>query len=287
MTAGYVRGTDVIERRMFALWTLPRVRTPFAESTAVRPVGWCRNGSWNDVEPLLIVADVRHRVHQAFGVGVVRPSEELGDGRLLDDFARVHHDDPRSSLGDHSEIMSDHQNRGAEFLLQMDQQIQNLRLNGDVERCRRFVGNHERRLHDESHRYQYALPHPARQLVRVLSGAVFRRRHAGKRESLDGAIPGLSSAHSSVDSRYLGDLVSNGENRIESRHRLLKNHRDPVAADVPDLFIAERDEILALKLDATARLDSPRRLDQSQDGERGHRFSATRFADDANGFTHT
>ena len=78
-----------------------------------------------------------------------------------------------------------------------------------------------------------------------------------------------------MDSRYFRDLVSYGENWIEGRHGLLKNHRDPVAADVADLFIAQRDEILALELDATARLDSPGRLDQSQDGERGHRFSAT------------
>src|SRR5437867_13428568 len=101
MTARHVTSADVIERRMLAFRPLPRIRATLAKATAMRPVGWCRNGSWNDVEPLLIVADVRHRVHQAFGVGVVRPSEELGDGRLLDDLARVHHDDPRSSLGDY------------------------------------------------------------------------------------------------------------------------------------------------------------------------------------------
>ena len=76
----------------------------------------------------------------------------------------------------------------------MYEQIQNLRLNRDVERGRGFVRDHERRLHDESHGDEYALSHTARELMRILFGAIFRRGHARKRESLDGAIPGLSSA---------------------------------------------------------------------------------------------
>ena len=42
---------------MFALRTLPRVRTPFAEATAVRPVGRRGNRSRDDVESILIVAN--------------------------------------------------------------------------------------------------------------------------------------------------------------------------------------------------------------------------------------
>ena len=165
-------------------------------------------------------------------------------------------------------------------LLQVDEQLEDLRLDGDVERGGRLVGDDERGVHHERHRDHDALAHAAGELVRVLAGALLRRRNADELEHLDGAVPRVAPAHARVHARDFGDLVADGEDRIERRHRLLEDHRDAIAADVAHLLVAQRDEVLSLELDAAAGLDSARRLNQPQDRQRGDRLSAARFADD-------
>ena len=57
-------------------------------------------------------------------------------------------------------------------LLEIRQQLEDLRLDGDVERGGGLVGDDERRVHDERHRDHDALPHAARELVRIFAGAL-------------------------------------------------------------------------------------------------------------------
>ena len=55
--------------------------------------------------------------------------------------------------------------------LQLAQQVEDLRLDRDVERRRRLVGDEQRRLAGERHRDQHALPHAAGQLMRIVVDA--------------------------------------------------------------------------------------------------------------------
>ena len=64
--------------------------------------------------------------------------------------------------------MGDEEQRQAEPLLQIAQQVEDLRLDRDVERRRRLVGDEQRRLARERQGDQRALPQAARELVRVL-----------------------------------------------------------------------------------------------------------------------
>jgi hypothetical protein len=59
-----------------------------------------------------------------------------------------------------------------QLLLELGDQLQDLRLDGDVERGGRFVGDEQLRLARERHRDQHALAHAARHLVRVLLDAL-------------------------------------------------------------------------------------------------------------------
>src|SRR5438270_13885168 len=113
----------------------------------------------------------------------------------------------------------------------MEEEIENLRLDGDVERSSWLIGDYQSRLHDQRHRYQHALPHSAGELMRILLRSLFRGGNSCERQRLDGAIPGFSSADAGMDPGDLRDLVSNGENRIERGHRLLEDHRDAVATN--------------------------------------------------------
>src|SRR6476659_709252 len=121
--------------------------------------------------------------------------------------------------------------------------------------------------------------------MRVLLRALLWRGNAGKRERLDSAVPRLPAAYAAMDSHYLRHLITDGEHRVKRRHRLLKDHRDTITANVAHCIIVEGHEIFALELDATALLNASGRLNQSENGKRGDRLAAARFADDADSLT--
>ena len=94
--------------------------------------------------------------------------EQRARRRVLDDLPGVHDDDVVAGLGDDAEIVRDEQQRHAELAAQPRQQLEDLRLDGDVERGGRLVGDDERGPAGERHRDHHALPHAARHLVRIV-----------------------------------------------------------------------------------------------------------------------
>ena len=77
------------------------------------------------------------------------------------------------------------------------------------------------------------------------------------------------------------DLASDREDRIEARHRLLKNHADLIAADVAHGALIELEKIDALETNAASDL-AGRFRDQAQNRARGNGFAAAALADDGN-----
>ena len=71
--------------------------------------------------------------------------------------------------------------------LQLAHQIEDLRLDRDVERGRRLVGDQQLRVAGERHRDHHALAHAARELVRVLAGRAAPARGCARAQHLDGA----------------------------------------------------------------------------------------------------
>src|SRR3954447_13062310 len=86
-------------------------------------------------------AEPRQRGHQAAGVLVLGICEQRAYPRLLHLAPGIHHDDALRSLRHQAEIMGDQDHRSAEFFLQIDDQFEDLRLHGDVERSGRLVGD--------------------------------------------------------------------------------------------------------------------------------------------------
>ena len=85
----------------------------------------------------------RDRGHQALGVGVPGAGVEallVGD---LDDLAEVHHRDPVGDVLHDAEVVRDEQVGQAELGLQVLQQVDDLRLDRDVERADRLVADDE------------------------------------------------------------------------------------------------------------------------------------------------
>ena len=81
-----------------------------------------------------------------------------------------------------------------------------------------------------------ALAHAARELVRVLVDPLLGRRDADQAQHLDRRGARASRRPDPlVEQDRLDDLVADGEDRVERGHRLLEDHRDLVAADLPHL----------------------------------------------------
>src|ERR1041384_7867390 len=133
-----VAGPLLLVRDLLAGAFRARLRTTGRKRTARRQVAERRHNARNFLKPRCAA---RNRIHQAAGIRVERPGEELADRRFLHFAPGVHHDDALGNLGDHAEVVRDHDHRRAEAALQPADQLEDLRLDGDVERGGRLVGD--------------------------------------------------------------------------------------------------------------------------------------------------
>lgn len=79
-------------------------------------------------------------------------------------------------------------------------------------------------------------------------------------------------------------LGANGEDRIQSHHRVLKDHADLVAANGAHLIVIAINKILSFENDLARVYVSWLRY-QFDDGESKYRFPCPRLADDTKPFT--
>ena len=139
--------------------------------------------------------------------------------------------------------MGDQQDRRAESLPQVGEQVEDLGLDGDVEGCRGLVGNHEVGLACKGHRNHHPLSHAAGELMRIFIEPSLGIGEPYEPEHLERPCSGLLAAAGLVKQNCLGDLIAHREHRIEARHRLLEDHPDPPAPDLPQVLLGQRDEV--------------------------------------------
>jgi hypothetical protein len=84
-----------------------------------------------------------------------------------------------------------------------------------------------------------------------------------------------------VNARDFSHLVPDGEDRVQGRHRLLKDEADAIAANRADPLIIEGEQVLAVESDRAACLDPTRRPNEPENREPGDRFPAAGFTDEA------
>ena len=241
-------------------------------------------GGWpgNRIEPLEVGIESRERVHEPDRVRVPRAVEDLVDVGELDHPSRVHDDDAIGELGDEPEVVRDQDGRGVGLVLRRLHDLDDLRLDRDVERGRRLVGDEDPRFVGDRHRDHRALSHAARELVRVLVDAPFGERHAHELEQLDGPLVRRLVADARiVRLDRLRDLVPDREHRVQRRHRILEDHCDLTPADVAELLLRQRQEI-SLPVARLATNDAAGRLrDQAEHGHHRDALPRAGLADDA------
>ena len=108
----------------------------------------------------------RHRREQFLRVVVLRVLADLVGGPLLDDLALVHHRDPVGDVADDADVVGDEEVGEAELVLEVVEQVDDLRLDRDVERRDRLVADHQLRFQRQRPGDPDPLPLAAGELVR-------------------------------------------------------------------------------------------------------------------------
>ncbi len=158
-------------------------------------------------------------------------------------------------------------------------EIEDLRLDGHIERGRRLVGDEQLRIASERDGNHRTLPHAARQIVRVLVEAVFRGTEILTRsKKLDSLVPRLLRRQTAMADKDLSDLIAYRKTWVERRHRLLKNHRQPVAAQIAHFVVRQAEQIAAVEQYRAVHFRVLRQ--QAHQRECRYALAATGFADD-------
>ena len=168
------------------------------------------------------------------------------------------------------------------LLLQGVHQVQNLGLNGHVQRGGGLVGNQQLGLTGQGHGNHDTLAHTAGQLVGILLehhlgvGNLYIGQH------LEGRLGSFLLVHPPVDPEGLAQLPLHGEDRVQAGHRLLENHGNLVSADVVHLLGADFGKILTVKGDSTAG-NVAVGIQQTKHAHGGHTLTGTGLAHNAQG----
>ena len=217
---------------------------------------------------------------QVLGISVLRRGEDLLRGALLDDLALRHHADPVRHLAHDAEIVGDQQHRHVELGFELEQQLEDLRLDGDVERRGRLVGDEQVGLVGERHGDHHPLPLPAGELMRVGGEPPFRILDADFGEQVEHARPrrsvGEARDGSSRPRRPGSSIVCSGLSEVIGSWKIIEIWLPRMCRSASGgSFIRSS----PLKVDHAGRMRGRRVGEEAQDRERGHRLARARFAD--------
>ena len=213
----------------------------------------------------------RHRVEQPLGVVVHGVLEDGAARTQLDDLAEVHHAHTVSDSLHHGEVVADEQVRQSHLFLQIHHQVDDLRLDRDVQRGHRFIGDHQLGPQRQGSGDADALPLTSGELVRVLPHVV--GRHADPSQEIGDHVIDLTLGHGSMDLERLGDRLAHGAAGIQAGEGVLEDdlRLAPVGPQRPG---PEARDVGAVEPDGAAG-----RIEQADDQVRQRRFATAALAD--------
>ena len=254
-----------------------RLRTARRETAAGRHLREWRHLAADRRQGRAAPADIRERGEEFLCVGMARTGEETFARRFFDDLPGVHHADALRHLRHHAQIVGDQQHPHAAFGLQAAQEIENLRLDGDIKRGRRLVGDQQARLARERHGDHHPLLHAAGKLKRIFDQTARRIGDADRLQEFQRPRLRRRADQPAMLLQHFADLPADGQHRVEAGGRLLKDHRHAAAAHLAHAGFRELHKLLAVKMHCTAE-DAPGGGQEPQQRERRRRFAAAGFA---------
>ena len=192
----------------------------------------------------------------------------------------MHNQHPIGNIRHHPHIVGDEYHPHLHLLLQHLNQLQDLGLNGDIQRRGGFVRNEHRRTARQRHRNHHPLAHATGKLMRIAGQNRVRLRDTYQLQHPFSFVERLITAQSLMQADRFGNLLAHREDRVQGGHRLLKNHRNIRPAHPLHPGRAQLVEIDNLTV-ATAQQhplagDLPARLlKQTHQRQRGNGFTGT------------
>src|SRR3954453_14742938 len=263
--------------------TRAALRAPGVEGASARDGGEVRWLAHDRVQPPALGLNLRDGDHQAERVRERRSGEDVIDGARLDDLAGVHDRDAVVDLVDHADVVGDEDQPHPGVPLQVLKQVHDLGLHGDVERRRRLVGGQDARVERQRPGDHDALAHAAGELVRVVVHPLRSSWDPDAVHQLDGALLGLLAAGAPVHPEHLADLEADAVDRVQGGQRVLEDHRDAGAADLPLLLGIHGEHVAPLEPDAAAGDDRRGNVQDAHDGLRGDRLARPGLPEDREG----
>ena len=121
------------------------------------------------LQPVLARAgDRRDRLQQGAGIRVLRIGEKLFHRGVFHHLPTIHHHHTVGDARNHAQIMGDPNDRHAKFLLQILHQLNNLCLNGHIQRRGGLIGDQQVGLTGQGNGDHHPLAHPAGKLVGIV-----------------------------------------------------------------------------------------------------------------------
>ena len=174
------------------------------------------------------------------------------------------------------EIVADEDVGHAEALLQRAHQVDDLRLDGDVERRHRLVGHDQPGLDRQRTGDRQPLALAAGEFVRIAPGMIGPEAHQLQQFADPGAPRGFGPGQAMQHQRF-AQHGAHRHARIERGVRVLEDHLHALAPGAHRL-VAERQQILALEAHLAGG-----GLEQAQHQTADRRLAAARFAHDGEG----
>ena len=216
--------------------------------------------------------------------------EDILRSALFDHASGVHDHDVVRHLGDYAQVVSDEHDGGIDAVLQLPQQIQNLCLDGDIQRSGGLVSDDDLGIAGQSHGDDHALPHAAGEFMGIHHVDTLGVGNTDHLQQLNGALLDLLIAlpFSVMESDDLVDLLPDPEDRVQGSHRLLEDHGDGVSAQMLENFVRGFGHVIGfvpeVQTDCTVDYLTLRTLEQLHQREAGDGLAAAGLAHDADRF---
>ena len=163
---------------------------------------------------------------------------------LFNDATLLHHTHTMGDAPYQVEVVADQQQGHAQPRLQLLEQFQDLQLHGDIQRRGRLVGNQQLRLVGQGHGDHHPLALAAGQLMGQGLEAFVRFGDTHQLQQFQRALGGDRAGQALVQAEHLVDLFFDGVQRVQRGHRLLEDHRNPIAAYMPQGLLFKRQQVL-------------------------------------------
>jgi hypothetical protein len=203
-----------------------------------------------------------------------RIAKDIVRATLLDNAAKIHHDDAVGEMAHHMEIVADEQDRQTETLAQIREQIDDLSLDRDVERCNRLVGDNEVRIGRQGTCDGDALALASREFV----GQAVRLLWAKPNLIEKGCYPLRPLSLGDGIGDPICNLIPDAAAWVQASERILKDHLHAPAYG-PQTASRKVCDILTVENDAALG-----RIEETQQETAERALAAARFTDDTDYF---